>query len=103
MGSLIRLPVFEAGEPQSTLSILKEKGFMLGACLPRSGTDFRQVDLRDRLALVMGNESSGLPEGLVDLTDIQISVPMKASVESLNVAVVAGLILYEAARQRGTL
>ena len=103
MGSLIRLPVFETGEPRPTLVALKENGYRLLACLPRSGEDFRRVDLRGRLALVMGNESSGLPEELVELTDTRISVPMKDSVESLNVAVVAGLILYEAARQRGTL
>lgn len=103
MGSLIRIPVFETGEPRPTLVALKQEGFRLVACLPRSGVDFRQADLRGRLALVMGGESAGLSPGLVELTDSQISVPMKDSVESLNVAVVTGLVLYEAARQRGSL
>jgi TrmH family RNA methyltransferase len=103
MGSLIRLPVFETGEPHQTLATLKHEGFRLVACLPRSGVDFRQVDLNGRLALVMGGEAAGLSPSLVELTDSQISVPMKDSVESLNVAVVTGLVLYEAARQRGSL
>jgi TrmH family RNA methyltransferase len=103
MGSLIRLPVFEAGTPEATLPILKGKGLRLAACLPRGGSDYREVDLRDPLALVVGNESSGLPVNLLKLCDRKVSVPMRESVESLNVAFVAGLLLYEAARQRGTL
>ncbi len=103
MGSLIRIPVFETGEPQETLATLKHKGFRLVACLPRSGGDFRRADLSGRLALVIGNESTGLSRSLVELTDSRISVPMKDSVESLDVAVVTGLMFNEAARQRGTL
>jgi tRNA G18 (ribose-2'-O)-methylase SpoU len=75
----------------------------LVVCLPRDGDDFRKVDLHPPLALVMGSESSGVPEALVALADRRISVPMRQSVESLNVAVVTGLVLYEVARQRGTL
>jgi TrmH family RNA methyltransferase len=101
MGSLARLPVFEGDEPESTLAALKERGFLLAACLPRGGADFRQVDFRTPLALVVGNESMGLPDRLLELSDIRVSVPMKDTVESLNVAVVTGLVLYEAARQRG--
>ena len=71
--------------------------------LPERRVDFRVADLRPPLALVMGNESSGVPERLLKLSERKISVPMKASVESLNVAVVAGLVLYEAVRQRGSL
>ena len=103
MGSLFRLPVLEGGDAEATLTHLKEKRFCLVACLPRGGIDFRVADLRRPLALVMGNESSGVPERLLNLSERKISVPMKAGVESLNVAVVAGLVLYEAARQRGSL
>lgn len=103
MGSLFRLPVLEGGEAEAALTHLKGKRFSLAACLPRGGIDFRVADLRPPLALVMGNESSGVPERLLNLSECKISVPMKASVESLNVAVVAGLVLYEAARQRGSL
>jgi TrmH family RNA methyltransferase len=103
MGSLLRLPVYEAGEPASALPLLKEQGLCLAACVPRGGRDFRDAKLGHSLALVVGSESTGLPDHLLKLVDIRVSVPMKASVESLNVAFVAGLLLYEAARQRGTL
>jgi TrmH family RNA methyltransferase len=103
MGSLLRIPVVEGDEPESTLSSLKDKGLAVTACVPQGGIDFRKADLRTPVALVMGNEASGLPERLLELTDHQISVPMNDAVESLNVAMVAGLVLYEAARQRDSL
>jgi TrmH family RNA methyltransferase len=103
MGSLVRLTVLQGGEPASALCFLKEQGLSLIVCLPRDGDDFRKVDLRRPLALVMGSESTGVPETLVALADRRISVPMRPTVESLNVAVVTGLVLYEVARQRGTL
>jgi tRNA G18 (ribose-2'-O)-methylase SpoU len=103
MGSLLRVPVVEGEDPEVTLPRLRDKGLTVTACVPRGGLDFREADLRSRLALVMGNEASGLSEHLLALADQCISIPMKETVESLNVAIVTGLVLYEAARQRGTL
>jgi TrmH family RNA methyltransferase len=103
MGSLLRIPVFDAGPPEETLPVLRSMGFALAAGLTRGGKDYRDADLRGRLALVVGDESAGLSERLLELSDIRVSVPMKESVESLNVAFAAGLLLYEAARQRGSL
>lgn len=103
MGSLLRLALFDADEPERTLPFLKSNGWSLAACLPRGGRDYREVDYRFPLAFAVGNESTGLPEGLLKHFDIRVSVPMKDTVESLNVAVATGLVLYEAARQRGSL
>jgi len=103
MGSLLRIPVFEAGTPEETLKILKTKGFVLAACSTRGGIDYREADLRGRLALIVGDESMGLPEPILELSDLHVSIPMRESVESLNAALAAGLLLYEAARQRGSL
>jgi TrmH family RNA methyltransferase len=102
MGSLLRLPVLEGGAAEATLSRLKAKGLTLAACTPRQGIDYREADLRSPLALVVGAESTGLPESLLEHFDLQLYVPMKEPVDSLNVAVTAGLVLYEAARQRGS-
>ena len=103
MGSLLRIPVYEAGTPEETLTTLKTKGFALVACLARGGKDYREADLRGRLAVVVGDESTGLSERILEQSDIRVSIPMRESVESLNVAFAAGLLLYEAARQRGSL
>ena len=101
MGSLLRLPVLEGDAPEATLAELKRQGLTLAACVPREGTDFREADLRPPLALVVGNESTGFPGSLMGHFDLTLSVPMKPPVDSLNVAVTAGHVLYEAARQRG--
>ncbi len=103
MGSLLRLPVFDGGDVDTAIVALKRKGFSLVACVPRGGSDFRRADLKSDLALMLGSESGGLPEELLKVSDLRLSVPMKDSVDSLNVAVVAGLVLYEAARQRGVM
>jgi TrmH family RNA methyltransferase len=100
MGSLLRIPVAEGESAESTLPMLKDRGLAVIACVPRGGIDFREAELRPPLALVMGNEASGLSGRLLELADQRISIPMKDTVESLNVAMVTGLVLYEAARQR---
>jgi len=101
MGSLLRLPVVDGGEAQDSLEYLKNKGFSLAACVPRGGVDFHKAKLTRTLALVLGSESSGLSRNLLQTCDLHLSVPLKGRIDSLNVAVVAGLVLYEAARQRG--
>jgi len=103
MGSLLRLPIVDGGEPESLGALLKKKGFSLAACVPRGGVDVREAVLAGPLAIALGSEGSGLSKDLLKACDLRLSVPMKGSVDSLNVAVVAGLVLYEAARQRGTI
>jgi len=101
MGSLLRLPVFEADDPGQVLEALRARGNRVVACLPRGGVEYSRAELTGKLALLLGSEGRGLPDSILRAAALSVSVPMKSTVESLNVAVVAGLILYEAARQRG--
>ena len=91
------------GHSESAVAHLKANGFAIAACVPYGGVDLREAPLTGRLAIALGREGSGLPEGLLQTSDLRLSVPMKGEVDSLNVAVVAGLVLYEAARRRGIL
>lgn len=100
MGSLLRLPVVDGSEPRAALHCLRENGLRLVGCLARGGEDYRKADLRAPLALILGNESMGLEQPLLEATELLVSIPMKETVESLNVAVAAGLALYEALRQK---
>lgn len=99
MGSLLRLPVVDGGDAQAAFEYLKNKGFSLAACVPRGGVDFRRAKLPRPLALVLGSESTGLSRNLLQTCNLHLSVPMKGGIDSLNVAVVAGLVLYETIRQ----
>jgi TrmH family RNA methyltransferase len=58
------------------------------------------ADLREAIAIFIGNEGAGLPREIDSVVDARVSIPMSAGVESLNAGVAASVVLYEAARQR---
>jgi TrmH family RNA methyltransferase len=62
-----------------------------------------EVDWRQPVALLIGNEGAGLPEEIERSADVRIRIPMSSSVESLNAAAAAAVLFYEAARQRSSL
>jgi RNA methyltransferase, TrmH family len=62
-----------------------------------------EVDWRDPVALLVGNEGSGLPEEVERSADALLRIPMSSGVESLNAAAAAAILFYEAARQRNSL
>ena len=96
MGSLLRVQVFECNDAEQALKRLRQRGFRLLALTPRGGTDYRQAELSEPLALLLGGESEGFDERLLPLCEHKLSIPMEPPVESLNVAVAAGLVLYRA-------
>lgn len=100
MGSALRLPVVTA-DAEDVLAAARTRGIRTVATVPRHGRSLFECDLRGPTALLLGGEGPGLPEALVARADETISIPMQAPVESLNVAVAAALLVYEAARQRG--
>jgi hypothetical protein len=75
-------------------------GVRVVATLPRGGRRPEEIDLRGPVAFVFGGEGYGLASDVVEAADERVTIPMQAPVESLNVAVAAALLVYEAARQR---
>ena len=100
MGSSFRLPVVRAGRPE-TLSALRMHGIRVIATSPRASRSLFEADLRGPVALLVGAEGAGLPEDVIAGADETVRIPMREPVESLNVAVAAALLVYEASRQRG--
>jgi TrmH family RNA methyltransferase len=70
------------------------------AATPRGGRSLFEIDFNRPIAVLIGSEGPGLPPALVDNADERATIPMDAPVESLNAAVTAALIVYEARRQR---
>lgn len=68
--------------------------------LDESSKDFREIDYTKPTLLVVGNELKGVSEDILNLADERIVIPMMGMVQSLNVSVATGIILYEALRQR---
>lgn len=99
-GALFRLPVVAGASPEAALTEIRSRGFTRLAALARGGRDHDRVDWTRPTAVVVGSESHGLPGPLAAATEGSVTVPMHASVESLNAAMAATVICFEAARQR---
>jgi TrmH family RNA methyltransferase len=100
MGSTLRVPVLQGDDTGAVVDALRAAGVQLVATEPRGGTDMHDVDLCKAVAILIGGEGPGLPEPLRRFADFRISIPMQQPVESLNAAVAAALLVYEARRQR---
>jgi TrmH family RNA methyltransferase len=101
MGSALRLPVVRVTSPAHAIADARRHGCSVIATVPRGGRSLYEVDLRGSAAVVIGGEGQGLAPALVEAADERVSIPMQTPVESLNAAVTAALIVYEAVRQRG--
>jgi len=102
MGSSLRLAVATVSDVQAAVADARRHGCRIVATTPRSGRPFFEVDLRPATAVLIGGEGRGLPESVVDAADERVTIPMQPPVESLNAAVSAALLVYEARRQRTT-
>lgn len=79
---------------------LKEQGiWFIGADM--NGEDYRKLDLKGPIGLVIGNEGKGLSPLVKKNCDFLASLPMKGEIDSLNASVAAGILAYEIMRSRG--
>ncbi|HZZ38407.1 MAG TPA: RNA methyltransferase [Acidobacteriaceae bacterium] len=102
-GSAFRVPVVSE-KPAPAFAALADRRISVYAAVPGSSAaealPCSQVDWTRPAALIIGNEGSGLSQDLLDRADQLVSIPTPGPVESLNAAVAASVLLYEAARQR---
>lgn len=99
-GSSFRVPLVLAADPTEVLSSVRGRGIDTMAAVMAAGAAPEDLDLGGAFALVMGNEAHGLPDSVVAGCSSTVSVPMAGAVESLNVAMAATVVLFEASRQR---
>jgi len=100
MGSAFRLPHLRGLAAEEVLARLGRRGVTTLAAVATGGERYDAADLRRPVALVLGQEAAGLEADLAARADGRITIPMAGGAESLNVAVAAGVLLFEAARQR---
>jgi TrmH family RNA methyltransferase len=101
-GSVFRIPVAEVADGAPTLAALmslRAAGRTLLATVAQGAPPPELLDLTRPMALVMGSEAHGLPAEITPVLEQTVTIPMAGPVESLNVAVAASVILFEAARQ----
>ncbi len=101
MGSAFHLPVVRSRAIAGLLAEWRHAGLRIVATVPRGGQSMYDVDFTPPTAIVLGGEGAGLPDDLMASADARVSIPMRGPIESLNAAVAAAVLLYEARRQRG--
>jgi 23S rRNA (guanosine2251-2'-O)-methyltransferase len=99
-GAAETLRIVQATNLARVLRTLKQKGIWLAGTSDGVKDDLYSTDLSGPLALVMGNEGTGLRRLTAELCDYLVSIPMAGQVESLNVSVATGVCLFEINRQR---
>ena len=99
MGSTFRIPVGRA-TARDALALARRRGVGVAATVAGGATPIDRVDFSQPWLVLLGNEGAGLAEATRREADVEISVPMRAGVDSLNVAVTAALVAAEARRQR---
>lgn len=99
-GAAEHLPVARVTNLARTLERLKEAGCWIVGLDPQARQRFTDVDLTVACALVLGSEGRGLHQLVREKCDFLVSIPVAGAVGSLNVSVAAGIVLYEALRQR---
>jgi 23S rRNA (guanosine2251-2'-O)-methyltransferase len=84
------------------LAAAKERGFWVYGAAAEAGAGYATQDYTHPTCFVLGSEGQGLGRRVSSLCDIMVGLPLRGRVESLNVSVSAGVLLYEALRQRDT-
>ncbi len=99
-GALMRVPVCRVRHLRDSAFLLQQMGLQLVGCTEKTSNEIYAPDFTKPTAIVMGNEESGISNSLLRTADHLAKIPMKGVIGSLNVSVSAGIILYEAVRQR---
>jgi TrmH family RNA methyltransferase len=100
LGSALRLPILVHRDSREAIDEARRHRCRIVATAPRGGQPLFDADLRGPLAVLIGGEGAGLAASQIGEADARITIPMQSPVESLNTAVSAALIVYEARRQR---
>ena len=100
-GALHTLPVCREQNLTQTIKFLKESGFKIVAATEKGDYDYTKANYSDPVCIIMGAEDTGVPYEHLALCDEWIKIPMLGNIESLNVSVAAGILIYEAVKQRG--
>lgn len=102
MGSIFNIPVIEDDDLE-LMRGLKSMGFKLIVSSLDTDNNFYDIDLIGKIIIAVGNEGNGISEEVYALGDEKVKIPMPGGAESLNAAVSASIMMYEAVRQKNKL
>jgi TrmH family RNA methyltransferase len=100
MGSILRIPIVHIVDVRAFIKMCKEKGYQTVATVLGSEVTHFDIDLKKPTIVILGQEGAGLPQDIMPDIDHHVRIPMAETIDSLNVATAAAVILYEALRQK---
>lgn len=99
VGALERMPIAQVTNISQTINFLKKQGFwIIGTDM--QGTCYDELDYHGKIAIIIGNEGSGMSRIVKESCDFIATIPMIGKINSLNASVSAGIIIYEAVKSR---
>ena len=99
-GALHTLPVCRELNLSQTIRFLKECGFHIVAATEKGDNNYTEADYKAPTCIIMGAEDKGVSQTHLSLCDEWVKIPLYGKIESLNVSVAAGILIYEAVKQR---
>ncbi len=99
-GAIEHVPVARVVNLTQTIEYLKEEGFWIVGTDASAKDAYTDIDWQGKIALIAGSEGEGISKKLLDHCDFLVSIPQFGKVNSLNVAVATGVVVFEALRQR---
>lgn len=98
-GAISNIKVIKVTNLVNTMNELKEKGYwFIGTDM--EGTSYDKIDYKGNIGIIIGNEGKGMSDIITKNCDFIASIPMKGKVNSLNASVAAGIVIFEALKQR---
>ena len=99
-GALSRLPVCRVQNIFYTVKYLKDSGLRVCSATEKAEKLYFKANFTGPLAIIVGSEDKGIDSGLLKISDELVRIPMMGQISSLNVSVAAGILIYEAVKQR---
>lgn len=98
-GMVFEIPIIYASDENDIKRVAKRTDRRIAVTVPSGGKEYFKEDLRQGIMLVIGNEGGGISKGIEEMADIKVTLPMRGNIESLNAAVAAAILMYEAIRK----
>lgn len=99
-GAIDNIPVSLVTNLKQTIDDLKNNGFWIVGTALENSIDYREIDYSGKIALIIGNEGTGMSRVVLESCDFVAKIPMYGKVNSLNASVASGIMIYEVVRQK---
>ena len=95
-----KIPICRTWNLKLSLQLIKDSGIQLVSCTEKTNNKIYSVDFTKPTAIILGSEEDGISSEYLKISDEKIKIPINGKISSLNVSVAAGVVTYEAIRQR---